>query len=87
MRHPPVRNRVDGAIAVIGLPARSGLALVGGLRCLRARFFVVFLCLLQMFVPGYSLGLIHSDWFPFFGSLTYNPPHVAVRWSATRRVR
>ncbi|HKW22600.1 MAG TPA: hypothetical protein VJO13_14540 [Ktedonobacterales bacterium] len=68
MRHPPVRNRVDGAIAVIGLPARSGLALTGGLRCLRARFFVVLLSLLQVFVPGYSLGLIQSVRFPFFGT-------------------
>jgi len=71
MRHPPVRNRVDGAIAVIGLPARSGLALTGGLRCLRclrARFFVVLLSLLQVFVPGYPLGLIQSVRFPFFGT-------------------
>jgi hypothetical protein len=72
MRHPPVRNRVDGAIAVIGLSARSGLALAGGLRRLRAHFFVVLLCLLQMFVPRYSLGLIHSNGFPFFGILVFH---------------
>ena len=87
MRHPPVRNRVDGAIAVIGLPARSGLALAGGLCCLRALFFAVLLCLLQMFVPGYSLGLIHGLRFPFFGPHAI-PPHFAVMRGSTapRRV-
>src|SRR5215468_8795605 len=58
MRHPPVRNRVDGATAVTGLPARCGLALAA-LRRLRTSLFVLLLCFLQMFVPGYSLGLIH----------------------------
>jgi hypothetical protein len=70
MRHPPVRNRVDGAIAVIGLPTRSGLALAG-LHCLRARLIAVFFCLFQMFVPGYSLGFIHGYRFPFLELHTY----------------
>lgn len=59
MRHPPVRNRVDGALAFMGLPARSGLALAG-LCCLRTGFFVLLLCLLQMLMPGDPLGLIHT---------------------------
>jgi hypothetical protein len=69
MRHPPVRNRVDGAIAIMGLPARSGLTLADLCR-LRLRFFAMFLGLLQMLVPGYSLGLIHDAPSLFFSRST-----------------
>lgn len=65
MRHPPVRNCVDGAIVSIGLPAWAGLALTG-LRRLRAGFFALLLGFLQVFVPGYPLGLVHCLQFPFY---------------------
>lgn len=61
MRHPPDRNGVDGAIAIMALPARSGLALagLGGVPRLSASLLVLLLRLLQVLVPGDPFGLIH----------------------------